>query len=137
MRLMLDTNIIVDILSARDGYEDSLQLLRYCELGEVEGFVSAVTVTNVMYILRKHIVPSQVRTAVQTLLLLIDVANVTKSDITSAFASEMRDYEDAVQSSCARRMGAKYIVTRNLKDFLKSQVPAISPLEALEILAAM
>ena len=131
---MLDTNIVVDILSKRGGYEDSLQLFKYCELGQVDGFISAITVTDVMYILRKHISPSLVREAVQTLLLIVDVANVLKSDISSAFLSDMKDYEDAVQAACAQRMKADYIVTRNLKDFEKSAVPAISPNEALNII---
>jgi len=134
MRLMLDTNIIVDVLSKRDGYEESLQLVKYCELGRVEGFVSVITVTDIMYILRKHIDPSLVREAVQTLLLIVDVASVLKSDITSGFSSDMKDYEDAVQASCAERMKADYIVTRNINDFLKSPIPAILPSAAISII---
>ena len=135
MKLMFDTNIIVDVLSKRNGYEESLQLIKLCELGKAEGFVSAVTVTDIMYILRKHVSPSLVRNAVQTLLLIVDVANVLKSDIQSAFLSEMKDFDDAVQSSCAQRMKADYIVTHKLKDFEKSVIPAISPSEALRITA--
>ncbi|MCL2867496.1 MAG: PIN domain-containing protein [Clostridia bacterium] len=134
MRLMLDTNIIVDVLSKRDGYEESLQLVKYCELGKAEGFVSAITVTDVMYILRKHITPSLAREAMQTLLLIVNVANVLKSDITSGFSSDMKDYEDAVQASCAERMKADYIVTRNINDFAKSPIPAILPNSAINII---
>jgi len=132
MKLLLDTNIIVDVLSQRDGYETSLQLIKHCELGHIEGFVSAITITNVMYILRKHIAPNLVREVVQTLLLMVEVANVTKSDITFGFTSEMKDYEDAVQAACAARIKADYIVTRNIKDFAKSPIPAILPSEALD-----
>ena len=135
MKFMLDTNIVVDILSRREGYEDSLQVIRYCELGQVEGFVSAITVTDVMYILRKHISPERVREAVQTLLLIVDVANILKSDIISAFINEVTDYEDAVQSLCAERLRADFIITRNLKDFNKSAVPAISPRDAIKIIS--
>ena len=134
MKIMLDTNIVVDILSRREGYEDSLQLLKYCELGRIDSFVSAITVTDVMYILRKSISPDLVRDTVQTLLLIVDVAHILKSDIKSAFISGMKDYEDAVQASCAERMKADYIVTHNLKDFAASSVPAISPGYALEII---
>jgi len=131
---MLDTNIVVDILSRREGYEDSLRLLKYCELGRIDSFVSAITVTDVMYILRKHISPDLVRETVQTLLLIVDVAHILKSDIKSAFISEMRDYEDAVQASCAERMKADFIVTHNLKDFTAFSIPAISPSYALDII---
>jgi predicted nucleic acid-binding protein len=136
MRVLLDTNIIVDIISKRSGYEDSLQIFKYCELGVIEGFVSATTVTDVMYILRKHIAPSDVRDAVQTLLLIVDVASVLKSDISSAFLSEMKDFEDAVQSSCAVRIKADYIITHNLTDFVKSTIAAIPPCKALELIMA-
>ena len=132
--MMLDTNIVVDILSRREGYEDSLQLLKYCELGRIDSFVSAITVTDVMYILRKHIPPNLVRETVQILLLIVDVAHILKSDIKSAFTSGMKDYEDAVQASCAERMKADFIVTHNLKDFAASSVPAISPGYALDII---
>ena len=132
----MDTNIVVDIISKRADYENSLQLIKYCELGIVEGFVSATTVTDVMFILRKHLTPSEVRDAVQTLLLIVEVESVLKSDITSAFSSDMNDFEDAVQSSCAQRIKADYIVTRNLKDFVKSIVPGISPADVLKLISA-
>jgi len=113
----------------------SLSLIKYCELGTAEGFVSASTVTDVVYILRKHLQPSEMKAALQTLFLIVDIASVLKGDITAAFLSEMRDFEDAVQSACALRIGADYIVTRNLKDFENAPVPAISPENMLDILS--
>jgi predicted nucleic acid-binding protein len=127
MKLLLDTNIAIDILSKREGYVDSLAVLRCCEIGRAEAYVSATTVTDLLYILRKRIEPRAVRSAVQTLLTIVDVADVHKSDINAAFASEMPDFEDAVQASCAARIKADYIVTRNVKDFQKSPVPAVLP----------
>ena len=133
MKVLLDTNIIIDVISKRKGYEESLRLFKYCESGHVQGVVSATTVTDILYILRKHINPSEVRSAMQTLLLIIDIASIGKGEIAAAFASEMKDFEDAVQSACAKRIGADYIVTHNLKDFDKSAVKAITPTEALEL----
>jgi len=135
MRLLLDTNIVVDIISKRDGYEDSLTVLKYCEIHQADGFVSATTVTDMMYILRKYIAPGAVRDAVRKLLSIVDVASVIKNDILSAFISGMEDFEDAVQTSCAARIKADYIVTRNLKDFEGSTVPALSPAEVIKLLS--
>jgi len=56
-----------------------------------------------------------------------------KVDISSAFYNEMRDFEDAVQSSCAKRINADYIITHNIKDFKKSVTPAILPEDALKL----
>ncbi len=134
MKLLLDTNIIVDILSQRSGYEESLEVMRFCEAKIAAGFVTTATVLDVMYILRKHINPENVRAAVQTLLTILDVEEIKKSDITGAFDTGMADYEDAVQAMCAKQSGAEYIVTRNVQDFQKSPVPAILPSEALRLL---
>ena len=135
MILLLDTNIIVDIISMREGYSDSLNLIRYCEIGIVKGYVTATTVTDLMYILRKHIEPGGVREAVHTLLYIVDVVSVLKRDIVSAFKSIINDYEDAIQPICAERIKADYIVTHNLKDFKNSILPAISPNDILRIIA--
>jgi predicted nucleic acid-binding protein len=134
MRLLLDTNIIVDVISGRDGCAESLGILRLCEAGRAEGHATAVTVNDVMYILRKHISPSNVREAVQTLLSILDVADVLGSDVESAFASPMADFEDALQASCAGRIHADFIVTRNIKDFKASKVPALLPEDAMKLL---
>lgn len=48
MKLLLDTNIIVDILARRIGYEESLDVLRYCEVKKTVGIVSTATVMDVM-----------------------------------------------------------------------------------------
>jgi predicted nucleic acid-binding protein len=134
MKLFLDTNIIVDVISKRNGYKDSLRILKCCEANIFKGYVSANTVTNVMYILRKHVAPNVVRSAVQALLTIVEVATVLKSDITTAFDNGIKDYEDAVQAACAARINADCIVTRNIKDFKGSDVPAVLPAKALELL---
>lgn len=137
MKVLLDTNIIVDILSKRDGYTESLQLLRFCETKKLDGCVSTVTVTDIMYILRKHLPPELLRESIQTLLTIVDVAGVAKMDINRAFSSGMKDFEDAVQASCAKRIKADYIVTRNLRDFEESPVQAVSPADLLKLLRRM
>jgi predicted nucleic acid-binding protein len=134
MKLLLDTNIVVDIISRRAGYEDSLNVLKYCEVKKAEGFVSTATVLDVMYILHKHISPEEVKDAVQTFIAIVDVVDVKKSDIIGAFNSEMTDCEDAVQALCAKRNRADYIITRNVSDFSKSFVPAILPCDVLKLL---
>jgi len=137
MKVLLDTNIIVDIISKRDGYEESLQVLRCCEIKKIDGYVSTTTVTDVMYILRKHLPPDKLREAVQTLLTTVGVSGVQKADITHAFSSGMKVLEDAVQASCAKRIKAEYIVTRNLRDFEESPVQAVPPAYLLKLLRRM
>jgi predicted nucleic acid-binding protein len=128
MKVLIDTNVILDILMKRAGfYENSSRVLKLCEIKQDEGYISATTVTDVHYFLRKEIGYEQTREAMQTLLAIIDVAAVTKADIHRAFSYNMPDYEDAVQAACAKRIGAMRIVTRNAKDFKGSPVIAVTP----------
>ncbi|MDR2735004.1 MAG: PIN domain-containing protein [Spirochaetota bacterium] len=133
-RLFLDTNIIIDVIAKRKGYADSLQIMRYCETNHADGFISAISVTDVMYILRKYITPNAVRGAVQTLLAIVHLTDVRKGDILTAFSGNMKDFEDAVQASCARRIQADYIVTHNIRDFTESAIPAILPSDVVKLL---
>ena len=43
----------------------------------------------------------------------------------------MKDYEDSVMSETAYRIKADCIVTRNIKDYERSRVPAVLPSEFL------
>jgi len=134
MRLLIDTNVIIDILAMREGfYQDSLYTLRLCESGGADGYVSAVSVTDIMYILKKNMEPRSLLDTVKVLLTVISVADVTSGDIARAFDAGMSDFEDAVQASCAKRIKADYIVTRNVKDFAGSPVKAVSPTELLRL----
>ncbi len=55
-------------------------------------------------------------------------------DCRTAISSEMKDYEDAVMAQTGARIGADYIITRNLKDYGASSVTAISPGDFLKLL---
>ena len=134
MKILIDTNVVIDNLARRDLYGESLKIFDLCENGSVEGFVTTVTIMDVMYVLQKHLGKAEVRDAVQALMQIVDVVPALKSDINAAFMGECADFEDAVQASCAARFKVDYIVTRNIKDFKNSTVPAIEPSDFLKLL---
>jgi predicted nucleic acid-binding protein len=134
MKLLLDTNIIIDNLARRDAYAESLHILDACENGEIEGVITTVTIMDVMYLLRKSLASAEARGAMRLLLQIVDVVPALKSDIAAALVGDFSDFEDAVQASCAARTKADYIVTRNVRDFEKSSVPAILPDDMLKLL---
>ncbi len=133
MKILLDTNVIIDNLAQRDGGE-SLELLTLCECGVLEGIITTVTLMDVMYIMRKNISAAELREAAKMLMQVVDVIPALKSDIKAALFGDIPDFEDAVQASCAARIKAELIVTRNIKHFNGSSVPAILPSELLEVL---
>ena len=133
MNVLFDTNIILDVYLNRELFaHDSIKLLKLCEAKRINGAVTANTITDIYYILGKTIKDRQKLTvAILQLLTVISVTDVLSSDITKAFALSIDDYEDALIAQCAIRTKPDYIITRNKKDFINSQVPAITPQEFL------
>ena len=53
-RIFLDTNILLDVLLEREAfYYDALKIWSACENGLAEGYISAITLNNVYYVVRK------------------------------------------------------------------------------------
>ena len=130
MRLLIDANIILDVLQDRQPHVgDSSVIWKLCETEQVEGFITTLTVANLIYIMRKELDAAQIADVVDKLKLIFEVADFTAADLYSA--SEMRwdDFEDAIQSAIAERIQAEYIITRNVRDFMKSKVLAFTPAE--------
>ncbi|MGE5582141.1 MAG: PIN domain-containing protein [Bacillota bacterium] len=129
MKVLIDTNIIIDVLAKREPFHaTSAQILRLSETGRITAFISANSVTDIVYILRKYIPDKTVLTSIiQNLLSIVDVADILKTDILRAFELDFTDYEDALQARCAKRIKANYIITRNPPDFANSPVPALTP----------
>jgi predicted nucleic acid-binding protein len=133
MKVLIDTNIIIDVLAKREPFlTDSAQILRLSEGEQVDAFITANSVTDIIYILRKHISDQDIlKFTVQNLFAIIDVVDVLKVDILKAFELNFKDFEDALQARCAKRIKADYIITRNPSDFKQSSVPALTPAEFL------
>lgn len=133
MKVLIDTNIIIDVLAKREPFlADSARILRLSEEKRIEAFITANSVTDIIYILRKYI-PNQdfLKFTIQNLFSIIDITDVLKTDIIKAFELDYKDYEDALQARCARRIKADYVITRNPADFSESTVPALTPEEFL------
>lgn len=133
MKVLIDTNIILDVLCKRPAfYEDSAKIFKLCEVKKVSGVISALSIPNIMYILRKELDADKTREILDSLMLIFSVADLKADDLKKAADMRFKDYEDAIQSACATRIKANYIVTRNIKDFSESKVTAIKPAELLD-----
>jgi len=133
MKVLIDTNVILDVLCNRkDFVDDSLKVFKYCEANQITGCISALSIPNIVYIMRKELDNERIKEILITLTSLFTVVDLRESDLIKAADLEFFDYEDALQSVCATRTKANYIVTRNIKDFKNSTVPAIKPSELFE-----
>ena len=133
MKILIDTNIIVDVLADREGFaEPASRLFKLCEIGRIQGCIYALSIANIAYILRKELDRGQIAEVIAKLDSIFTIADMKAEDLKKAAVLPMNDYEDALQSVCASRLKADYIVTRNLKDFKNSKVPAVAPSEFLD-----
>lgn len=132
MKALIDTNVILDVLCDRAPFaEDAQTVFKMCEVKRVEGFISALSVPNIIYIMRKELDTEKISDILEKLTLIFKIADLKGSDLKNAVRHGFADYEDAVQSVCAQRIGADVIVTRNIKDLSGSKVMAITPSELI------
>ena len=133
MKVLIDTNVVLDVLCKREGfYEDAARIMKYCEVNKITGVISALTIPNIVYIMRKELDAQKTRDVIEKLQLVFTVADLKADDIKKALSMDFKDFEDALQSACASRIKADYIITRNIRDFVNSKVAAIKPTELLE-----
>ena len=56
MRLLIDANVILDVLQNREPHvKDSSVIWKLCETRQAEGFISALTFANLVYIMRRQV----------------------------------------------------------------------------------
>ena len=134
MRLMIDTNIILDVLLAREQfYENSKGILDLCESGKVHGFISASTATDIFYLVRKSLKSTEeAYKALGHILNIVKILTVTNDDVNSAFIQHSSDFEDCLLATCAKSNKCDGIVTRNKKDFLTFGITILSPEDVID-----
>ncbi len=133
MRILIDTNVILDILQKREPFfADSYRALRKAIESDADCLISASAATDIFYMLRKSLGSAQqAKEQLEQLAQLVSFADVQGMDIHTALMRAMPDFEDAVVDAVAERNGVSYILTRNIKDFAGSVVPAILPADFL------
>jgi len=138
MKVLFDTNIIMDVLLDRKPFaENASYLLSKVELTEMNGFICATTVTTIHYLLSKYLSKKKAVESIHSIMDLFEVASVNRLVIENALRSKFDDFEDSVLHEAARHAGAMYIITRNIKDFKKSKIPVFTPLEFLNMLESL
>ncbi len=133
MKVLIDTNVILDVLYKREGfYEDSLKIWKLCETRKIDGYISALSIPNIVYILRRELDPEKTLEVINNINLVFKIYDLKSEIIMQAAEKKTKDYEDALQMVTAQKLKASFIVTRNIKDFADSKIIAVKPSELLE-----
>ena len=134
MKVLFDTNVILDVLLDREPFVDAAAyLLSKVERSEMTGFICATTVTTIHYLATKSLGSKAASRHIDSLLSLFVIAPVNRLVLEGAVKLKFKDFEDAVLHESALHAGAKCIVTRNITDFKKSQLPVFEPQESINM----
>ena len=134
MRILYDTDVLLDFILKRETFsDDAKKAIDLCMNKEVQGCIAAHTVTNLHYILRKHLTADQRNAILIRFCTVFTVVGIDADKLIAALQNvDFTDFEDCLQAECAKYFEADYIVTRNTKDYGGSAVPVLEPLEFIK-----
>lgn len=138
MDLMLDCNIVLDHIGRREPFYEASR--KVCLLGvvqEANTYLSVNMLTDIFYLLRKDYGGKAAQEMLENDLSFLHLVGVTPEDAQRALAKRWNDFEDCLVAQCAEKIGADYIVTRNVADFKGSAVEAVTPDELFARLEKM
>jgi len=130
MKILIDTDVVLDFLTNREPFfEESYAVIQRC-LEDVDGYISAHSVNNIFYILRKRCSIEERRHLLYEICNILEIIGINKEQIFKSINNErFIDFEDCLQVECAKSMGVDFIVTRNTSDFLNSEIKALLPMD--------
>lgn len=126
-KLLIDTNIIIDLLAKREPfYESAAELFSQADKNKLKLYVCTLSFANTHYILRRNLPEDKVREVLRKLKILTKVIALDDKILELALNSEFKDFEDAIQYNSAIESDINAIITRNLKDFKLSKIPVMT-----------
>lgn len=134
-KVLFDTNIILDIALKREAFfEDAFNLFNLIDQKKIFGNITATTITDIYYISKRERGHDKSIEFLKSLVEVVEVIGIDKDIIIQALFSEMKDFEDAVQTSAAELNDIEIIITRNKKDFTNTSLKILTPNEFLGII---
>jgi predicted nucleic acid-binding protein len=129
LKVLVDTNVILDAIAAREPFrQDAERIILMAAEEKIEGFISAKSITDIYYVARRNLSEKAVREALRNLFSVFSILAVDSDDCKVALDFPLEDYEDAILAVCGHRAGMDCIISRD-KDFLESNtiLQVVSP----------
>ena len=133
-RLLVDTNIVIDLLAKRERFlTEAQELFTLSDKKEVKLYVSSLTFANTHYILSQSLKIDDFRKILRKFKVLVEVLPMDDKIIDLSLDSDFKDFEDAIQYYTALENNLEIILTRNLKDFKLSRIPVLTAKDYLQL----
>ena len=129
MKVLIDTNVIVDALTSREPWKESAEKIFLMAANRImEVYITASSATDIYYLVRKYLHSTeQAKQVMGKLFSLMGILTVTEDECVDALASAVSDYEDAVIERTAVKADMDYIITRNVKDYQGAMIKVMRP----------
>ena len=133
MKVLLDTNIVLDLLLQREPFcDDAKVIFELIESNKIEGYLCATTITTIYYLISKNSTKNQADNIISQLLQLFNIADVNKNILLKSLDNNGKDFEDSFIYTSAEFFDIKIIITRDKKGFEKSNIKIATTKEFLE-----
>jgi predicted nucleic acid-binding protein len=133
--VLLDTNVVLDVLLERPAWvTDAKTIWQAIDDGQLVGYITAVSLTNIFYIARRLKGLEAAHAGVRICLEAFEICTINRQLLEQASRLSTSDFEDNLQVACAEAYGLDAIVTRDPVGFRSASIPVLSPAKvALEI----
>ena len=135
-KLFVDSDVVIDFFTDREPHVNpASELFELNEQGLIKLYISAVSINNIYYIVRRFLGQRKAIEVVELLTEMAEIVGTTKNEIIQALRNDFSDYEDSVQYSSALTIsGLDAIITRNIKDYKKASIAVMTPLSFLTMI---
>jgi predicted nucleic acid-binding protein len=132
-KILVDTNIILDLLAKRKVFYDSAsKLFSLADQNKVELYISSLSIPNTNYALSKMLNPTEAKDILRRFKVLVSIIPLTDKIIDLALNDDnFSDFEDGLQYYSAIGANCKIIITRDKKGFKAAKLPIMSAEEFL------
>ena len=128
MKLLIDTNVLLDVFLCREQFvADAKKLFIMKQFRDAELWIAAQSYTDFYYVGAKAHGSARMQEILKEVFPLLNVCSIDGADISNALSERWEDFEDCLIWRTAKKIKADYIVTRNVADFTRSDIPALTP----------
>jgi predicted nucleic acid-binding protein len=132
MKILIDTDVILDFLYEREEhFTKALTVISFIEKGIIKGYISALIIWNLFYLLSKYLGEKEARKKIKQFRSIISIIPIDSKIIDLGLNSNIKDFEDSIQYFASKNEGIDIIITRNKKDYPKGTISIMTPTEFL------
>ena len=137
MKVLIDTNVALDILLKRQDYANAFAVFKLTEAEIIIGYISASAITDIFFLSKNDLGKKPAKEALKNLLQVFKPASVTDNHIFQALDLDWNDFEDSVQYIVGESFNTDYIITRNIQDYASGSIPAVTPEDFIKTIAVI